>query len=100
MTRVDLDKNVHLVEADVWFVLKLTIGFVFIAVGVVGLFIPMFPDIVFIIIGLMFFDYNGRIRHFLINLLPKKHRERAHSMMFIKNHDKMNGEIKNKKKRG
>jgi len=68
---VDVEKEIKFLGRDVLYVVRLLIGFVLVIVGLVGLVFPIVPDWILIAIGILFFDVNGRISGFLVNLLPK-----------------------------
>ena len=67
--------TIKLISRDILFVVRLSIGFIFVVVGFIDLFIPFLPDILLIAIGLLFFDVNGKIAKYIIKFLPRPMRE-------------------------
>jgi uncharacterized membrane protein YbaN (DUF454 family) len=77
---MSLNKEVKLVSKDLLFIVRLAIGFLLIVVGLIGLIFPIMPDWILILVGLLFFDVNGRISTFLIKFLPNRYRSKARSI--------------------
>ncbi len=74
---MSLKNEIRLIPRDILFVLRLLIGFVLIIIGLVGLVFPIMPDWILIIVGLLFFDANGKIAKFIISFLPKNLRKKS-----------------------
>jgi uncharacterized membrane protein YbaN (DUF454 family) len=76
-----MSREIKLVSRDLLFVLRLIIGFVLVVVGLIGLIFPIMPDWILIVVGLLFFDVNGKVVGFIIKVLPQRYRREAKSLL-------------------
>jgi len=86
-----LDEEIHLVGADIIFVLRLLASFVFIVVGFIGIILPVIPDWPLFVIGIVLLDTHGKIREKILTKTPKKYKKLVRKVLFfIKVKDKEN----------
>ncbi len=78
----DLDERVHLVERDFIFVLRLIGGYLLIIVGVFGLFIPVMPDLLLVVFGIILLDAHGGMRRRILHWFPERWRKYARRILF------------------
>jgi len=78
----DLDERVHLVERDFIFILRLIGGYLLIIVGVFGLFVPIMPDLILIIFGIILLDAHGGMRRRILHWFPERWRARVKRILF------------------
>ena len=72
---MDVQKETRLLIRDILFIARVFFGFLFVVVGVIDLFIPLLPDILFIAFGIILLDARGRIFNKLVKLFPKKYQK-------------------------
>lgn len=78
-----LDKEVRLVGDDILFVFRLVVAFVLIVVGLIGLFLPIIPDWILIVFGIILLDTRGKMRRKLLSKVPKKYAKTVENFLFI-----------------
>lgn len=78
-----LDEEIHLVGADIVFVLRLLAAFIFIVIGFIGIILPVVPDWPLFVVGIVLLDTNGKIREKILTKTPQKYKKIVKKILFF-----------------
>ncbi len=78
----ELEQKARFIGKDILFVLRLFAGFVLIIIGTVGLIFPVMPDWILILVGIGFFDTEGKLRKKILKVVPNKYQKSVAKILF------------------
>jgi len=79
----NFNEQIRFVEKDIIYVLRLTLAFILIIIGFIGLLFPLIPDWQLLFVGIIILDVKGVMRHRIVEWFPDKYKKKIHKLLLL-----------------